>query len=242
MLYARDPSTYYTRQKINFMKKLFFPLLFLFAVPSFFSCGGMRTLSQRDAADAIRQMLQLGVNEGVGMNAFNRQNIMAAIFPSPISNVLNTIQQLGLSRDVDKFATTMQLAAERTAQNAIPIFISGINRMSFADALYIIRTGGTAATDYLRGSIGTELRLAVRPVMQQALDQYQLTQQWDRLTQPVRGRLNLDPANLMAGLVTEAMFQKIAEKERQIRENSYARTTPLLQRVFSRTWNANGSF
>ena len=58
--------------------------------------------------------------------------------------------------------------------------------------------------------------------------------------QPVKGivgnRLNLDLANLMAGAVTEAMFRKIAEREQLIRTQEAARATPLLQKVFSRTW------
>ena len=57
-----------------------------------------------------------------------------------------------------------------------------------------------------------------------------------------RGDLNLDLANLMAGLVAEVMFQKIADKEIQVRQNALARTTPLLQRVFGRNWNASGSY
>ena len=47
----------------------------------------------------------------------------------------------------------------------------------------------------------------------------------------------LDIANLMAVLVSEKMFQKIGEKEIQIRNNASARTTTLLQKVFSRNWN-----
>jgi hypothetical protein len=246
LLYARGSLIPLFNVKTYFMKKLFFPLFFVLAMPAFFSCGGLRSLSQGDAASAIRQMMQIAVNEGIGANAFNRQNILSTIFPSPISNVLNTLQTLGLSRDVDQFASTMQLAAERTAQNSIPIFINGINRMSFADAVSIIRNGGTSATDYLRGSIGSELRVGIRPVMQQALAQYNLNQQWDKITQPVRGitgnRLNLDLANLMAGLVAEAMFQKIADKEIQVRQNAFARTTPLLQRVFGTNWNSSTRF
>ncbi len=41
----------------------------------------------------------------------------------------------------------------------------------------------------------------------------------------------------MAGAVSEAMFRKIAEREMQIRADAAARTTPLLQKVFSRNWN-----
>jgi hypothetical protein len=33
------------------------------------------------------------------------------------------------------------------------------------------------------------------------------------------------------------MFQKIEEKEKEIRTNANARTTTLLQKVFSRDWN-----
>ena len=50
-------------------------------------------------------------------------------------------------------------------------------------------------------------------------------------------KLNLDLANLMAGLVSEKMFQEIEEKEKEIRANAAARTTPLLKKVFSKNWN-----
>ena len=50
-------------------------------------------------------------------------------------------------------------------------------------------------------------------------------------------KVNVNLSNLMAGLVAEAMFRKIAEKEVQVRADAAARTTPLLQKVFSRTWN-----
>ena len=46
----------------------------------------------------------------------------------------------------------------------------------------------------------------------------------------------MDLANLMAGVVTERMFEKIAEKEKQIRTTASARETKLLQKVFSRAW------
>jgi hypothetical protein len=41
----------------------------------------------------------------------------------------------------------------------------------------------------------------------------------------------------MSMMVADAMFRKIAEKEQQVRTDAAARTTPLLQKVFSRNWN-----
>jgi len=38
-------------------------------------------------------------------------------------------------------------------------------------------------------------------------------------------------------MVSEAMFRKIEEKEKEIRARAEARTTPLLKKVFSRSWN-----
>jgi hypothetical protein len=155
--------------------------------------------------------------------------------------VLNTINQLGLTNEVDRFTTTLSAAAEKSAERSVPIFVSGISTMRLNDAMRIIKNGGTSATDYLRATVGDSLRRSLRPVMQTALDEYKLNQQWDDLIKPVKGiagnRLNLDLASLMAGIVSEKMFQKIAEQEEQIRANAAARTTPLLQKVFSRKWD-----
>jgi hypothetical protein len=112
--------------------------------------------------------------------------------------------------------------------------------MQISDAIRIVRNGGTAGTDYLRSSVGDSLRRSIRPVVQSALDEYKLNQQWNELIKPAQAiagnRLNLDLANLMAGMVSETMFRKIEERERQVRAEAAARTTPLLQRVFSRSW------
>ena len=227
------------------MKKMYLPLLFLFLLPAAFSCSTGRfagyNLNERDAADAVRQLLQIGVRDGSFSGAFSKETILSTIFPEPIKKALNTLNQLGLTNEIDRFTTTLSLAAEKTATNSVPIFVSGISSMRFTDAMRIIKTGGTTATDYLRSSIGDSLRRSMTPVMQSVLDEYKLNEQWDKIISPVKGllgnRLNLDLANLMAGVVSEKMFQKIAEREVQIRANASARTTPLLQKVFSRAWN-----
>lgn len=227
------------------MKKMYLPLLFLFLIPFSFSCAsgkfGRYTLNERDAADAVRQLLQIGARNGSLAGAFSKEAILSTLFPEPVKKVLNTINQLGLTSEVDRFTTTLSAAAEKSAERSVPIFVSGISGMRLNDAMRIIKNGGTSATDYLRATVGDSLRRSLRPVMQTALDEYKLNEQWDNLIKPVKGiagnRLNLDMASLMAGIVSEKMFQKIAEQEQQIRVNASARTTPLLQKVFSRSWN-----
>ena len=227
------------------MKKLFVPLLFAFLIPVSFSCSSTRfgnyILNEADAAAAIRQMLEIGTRDGVLTGAFSKETVMATLFPESLRKTLNTLNQLGLTSEIDRFTTTLGTAAEKTATASVPIFISGINSLTFTDAIRIIKNGGTSATDYLRTSIGDSLRRSIRPVMKNALDEYKLTEQWEKIIKPaqtlVGNKLNFDLPTLMAGLVSEKMFQKIEEKEKLVRADAAARSTTLLQKVFSRNWN-----
>lgn len=220
------------------MKKILLPLLFAFVLPASFSCSTLRyTLNEADAAAAIRQLLEIGTKEGSLTGAFSKETVMSTLFPESLRKTLNTLNQLGLTNEIDRFTTTLGTAAEKTATASVPIFLSGINNMKFTDAVSIVKNGGTAATDYLRTSIGDTLRRSITPVMKTALEEYKLNEQWEKIIKPaqalVGNKLNFDLANLMAGLVSEKMFQKIEEKEKEVRTNASARTTTLLQKVFS---------
>ncbi len=226
------------------MKKIFTPLLLSMLIFASFSCGNMQklggyTLNEKDAANAIRQMLEMGARDGVN-SAFSKEAIMSTIFPEPLRKTLNTLQQLGLTNEVDRFTNTLSKASADAAAKSVPVFTTAIRHMKFNDAMRIIKDGGTSATDYLRSTTGTELRQSITPVMQTALDEYKLNEQWNKLMKPAQtiagNKLNLDLANLMAGMVSEKMFQSIEEKEKQVRADASARTTPLLQKAFSGNW------
>ncbi|MBC7588679.1 MAG: DUF4197 domain-containing protein [Chitinophagaceae bacterium] len=223
-------------------------LLALSATLLFSGCDTLKSianvLNERDAITAIKEMLTIGSK---GNALISKETLMGAILPAEINTVLSKLQQLGLSKDIDKFTNTLTNAATQTAANSIPVFAEGIRRMSITDAIGIVKNGGTAATDYLRTAVGDSLRRAVSPIMKNALDQYNITQQWSKLVAPAKiflgnkVNLNLDLDNLLAGIVTTAMFNKIAEQEVIIRNKAEARTTPALQRVFGRDWNNNGA-
>lgn len=227
------------------MKKLFTPLLFFaLAITTTinYSCStsrlGSYVLNEQDAAAAIRQLLEIGAKDGV---AFTGQGVMDALFPEQLKKTLNTLQQLGLTSEIDRFTTTLATASEKTAERSVPVFVNAITNMKLSDAMGIIKSGGTSATEYLRKNSGTQLREAIKPVMKEALDEYKLNDQWNKIIKPAQtlagNKLNFDLANLMAGVVSEAMFQKLEENEKKIRTDAAARTTPLLQKVFSKNWN-----
>lgn len=222
------------------MKKLILPILFIILLPVTYSCSTLRsiyTLNETDAASAIRQLLSIGAKDNNLAGAFTKETVLATIFPESVNKVLNTLNTLGLTNEIDRFTTTLSTAAGQTATASVPIFVNSISNMKFTDAIRIIKNGGTSATDYLRTSAGDTLRKSVRPIMLTALQQYKLNEQWNNIIKPARAiagnKLNLDLSTLMAGALSEAMFRKIAEKEVLVRKDASARTTVLLQKVFS---------
>ena len=158
------------------MKKLLLPILFAIVLPATFSCSALKnaTLSEADAASAIKQMLEIGVRDGV-QGSFSKDAIMSTLFPESMRKTLTTLQTLGLLNDLDRFTTTMATASEKTAERSVPVFVNTIDHMSITDAISIVKNGGTSATDYLRAHAGTQLREAIKPVMKEALDEYKLT-------------------------------------------------------------------
>ena len=229
------------------MKRVYSLLFFAFilAAPS---CNTARQLfSAEDATGAIKELLSFGTQYGGDVlskrNAFNKENILQSILPGDAGKILSTLETLGLSSEVNRFSATITAVAEKSAEKSVPIFLLGIKKMKFNDAVGIVKNGGTSATDYLRTSIGDTLRKAITPAINIGLEEYKLAKQWNDLVAPAKlflgNKLNLDLSNLLSGLVANMMFNKIAEKERVIRSNAAERKTVLLQKVFGKVLKNN---
>ncbi len=196
--------------------------------------------SADDAGGAIRELLSFGTQYGGDIlskkNAFTKENILQSILPGDAGKILSTLETLGLSKEVNRFSATITTVAEKSAEKSVPIFLLAIKNMRFKDAVAVVKNGGTAATDYLRTSIGDTLRKAITPAINNGLEEYKLASQWNQLVGPAKmflgDKLNLDLGNLLSGLIANMMFNKIAEKEMAIRSNAAERKTVLLQKVF----------
>ena len=127
------------------MKKFFSPLALVLLITVSFSCSTSRLgnylLTQGDAASAIRQMLEIGSNQNL-TNAFSKDQVLNTVFPGEVSKILNTLNMLGLTSEIDRFTTTLSSAAEKTATASVPIFVNSISHLSFVDAIRIVKNGG----------------------------------------------------------------------------------------------------
>lgn len=226
------------------MKKQFrlFTLLALIGGSTLFSgCDVVKNLlAEGDIASGLKEALIQGITRG-GDNArkgslFSGSNILSAILPENAVKVINTLETLGLASEVTRFTGTVTSAAAKSAENSVPIFISSIRNMTFRDAAGILGGGYNAATNYLRTSIGDTLRESIKPQVTAALSEYKVQQNLDALLAKVPfggGKMKFDLSSFVAQQVANQMFKEVEQEEYRIRTDVAARTTPLLQRVFS---------
>jgi hypothetical protein len=239
----------------NLIMKKFIVGLFAVCTMGLSGCSTLQSLSnylsEADAANALREALSIGANMGANTlgqkNSFSRDVLLAAVLPQEVQKVVQVLDRLGLATEFNRFANTLDDAAVNATLRSAPIFVDGIRHMSIRDAITIVKSGGTAGTDYLRMKIGDSLRNAVTPVMRTALNEYSVVQQWDKLVAPAKlllgnkASLNLDLDHILAVMLTNEMFKQIEKQEINIRTNAQARTSSTLQRVFGRDWNNTGA-
>jgi hypothetical protein len=122
-------------------------------------------------------------------------------------------------------------AAEKGAEIAAPMVVEAIKVVSVADALGIVRGGPTAATDLLKGQMGSALVTAMIPGIDNGLRLFD--------SQIVNEALRLATGINFAGLrddvsarASNAIYQAIGREEANLRANPQSANDPLLATVF----------
>ncbi len=121
----------------------------------------------------------------------------------------------------------LNIAAERGAERAAPLVTEAIRGASFSDATAILRGGPRAATDFLRGSMGTALITAMVPEIGGAL---RLAQN-DVVAQAIRAVSGVDVQGIATSVSRAAdnvIWNAIGREESSIRANPRATNDPLL--------------
>lgn len=152
-----------------------------------------------------------------------------------------------LSGILDDAVLSVNRAAENAAIEAKPIFIQAIKEMTIADGKRILQGSDTAATHYLREKTFAKLYAAFKPKIQaslekkyvknisaegtykSAIDAYNTASLkgmlWDRIE-------NNSLAEHTTRRALQGLFVKVAEEEKEIRNDPVHRVTDILKRVF----------
>jgi len=165
--------------------------------------------------------------------------------PEKLRTVERTLRTLGQDQLVNEFERAMNRAAEKAVPEAVEVLTSSIRQMRLADAERILRGPDTAATDYFRRTSETNLYERFLPIVKDATFAVGVTAAYKRmmdrvalggLGEAIFGREAVDIDAYITDKALDALFLKIAEQEKLIRENPAARTTELLRKVFGAIW------
>lgn len=206
----------------------------------FISSGG-KGLTEKDAADGIKEALVNGTGESVKLvsivDGYWGNPEIKIPFPSEAKEMESKLRTIGMGKKVDEFNVSMNRAAEKAANEAKPIFIAAIKGMTVKDAINIVKGQNNAATMYLKNTTSPELKDKFQPIIKTALDNVNATKYWSDLVTaynkiPLVKKMNPDLTGYVTGKAIDGLFIMIAKEELKIRKDPMARTSELLKKVF----------
>ena len=227
------------------MKKVTLPLLLISLL--FFSCDTLKLpagtgITDAEAAQGIREALKQGVDKGISFlnktDGFFGNEAYKLFLPPDAKKIEGALRTIGLGNMVDKAILQINRGAEDAVGYAKPIFVDAIKEMTISDAINIVRGPSDAATNYFRQKTTEKLIVAFTPVIKNSLDKVSATKYYADVVNSYNSlpttfnKINPDLPSYVVGKAVDALFDRIAKEEANIRQNPVARTTEILKKVF----------
>jgi hypothetical protein len=195
-----------------------------------------------EIGNGLRQALEIGTGKSSdklsALDGFLKNAEVKILFPPEAQKAEKTLRGIGLGSLCDNVITSLNHAAEDAAVQAKPIFIASIKQMTLTDVTNILLGSKDAATQYFKRTTTLQLSGKFKPVIQTSLNKVGATKYYTDAAQaynkvPFVSKINPDISDYVTQKAIDGLFIEIAKEELNIRQNLGARTTPLLQKVFS---------
>jgi hypothetical protein len=197
---------------------------------------GCSTLGGFGFEDAIRRLLTLSSQRAFARllrdNGFFEDEFARIPLPPQLSGagtIASTLLRTPLVQN--QLLQVMNRAAANAAEVAAPIVYDSIRRMSFDDAVSLVRGGPTAATDFLERSMGSAIVDAMFPGVGNALRLFDN----GVVNQLARAATGIDFSGLqrhVADSAARGIYRAIGREEAAIRANPRATGDPVIAGVF----------
>lgn len=201
-------------------------------------------LSADEIAGGLKEALQKGAQTGTAKlsspGGFLENAALKIIMPPEAQKIESTLRRLGFNQLMDDMIVSMNRAAEDACKTAVPIFTTAIREMTITDGINILRGSDTSATSFLRTKTNTALAQSFSPIIKTSLDKVNATQYWEKIittynSVPLIGKkMNPDLVAYVTDKSLSGIYTEIASQEKDIRANPAARTSALLQKVFTK--------
>lgn len=191
----------------------------------------------------LKEALNAGVGEAVDFLSAEDgyyKSVYKILLPEEVQQVTSKLKTVpGFTNIEEDLLEKMNRAAEIAAEKAKPIFVSAIKQMTIKDAMNLLMGEKDAATRYLERTTFDPLYSEFRPVVIESLDKVNAREFWKGAVTaynkiPFVKKTNPELDDYVTRKALDGLFGMIEKKEADIRANPAARTSELLQRVFSK--------
>ncbi len=173
------------------------------------------------SGNALKEMLGKASDSALDRlsqpGAFSADDAIRIALPGAgkgVGDLMSMASKAGLTGDING---SLNRAAETAASQAKPIFRAAIDKVSFSDAMGILRRGSTGATDYLKKSTGGEIKARLLPLIQAALEKTGVIKEASQLKD-----FGMDEKKLtdyVTGKTSDGIFTYVGREETKARQN-----------------------
>jgi len=202
------------------------------------------SVSSSEAASGIKQALSQGLDRSIKslavQDGFLGNAAVKILMPPEAQKVESALRGIGLGSLCDNLVQSLNRAAESAVNEAAPVFVSSLSKLTIRDATNILLSGQQdAATQFFQRTTTDELAKRFSPIVEGALGKHNVAQYWNAVVTRynqiplVNEKVETDLTKYVTQKAISGLFHQVAQEELKIRDNlGGARTTPLLQKVF----------
>lgn len=218
--------------------------------------GASASLSQAEVTSGLKEALNIGIRTGVNVlsakNGYYNDVATRIGLPPEAAVITKNVAKLpGGQALVTKVVKNINAAASDAATQAVPIFTTALTSMTMQDAMGILKSKGTAATDYFKTKTKTPLKSLfgkhisasvnkklISDVSPQSLWN-DMTSSWNEVASTTIGRatglttVKTDLTDYLTDKAVDGIYYKVGQQEQKIRTDVNERTTALLKKVFA---------
>ncbi len=216
---------------------------------------GAGSLTTEEVVKGLKEALTTGTNSAVNIlsakDGYFKNKFLKINLPPEAKIIMDNkdnaaLKAIGITKMIDDVILRMNRSAEDAAKKATPIFKNAITSMSISDAWGILKGADNAATEYFKKTTSTKLENSFKPIIKESLDKkivggVSTNQAWNKLAKAYNNvakySSSLKPVNANLTDYTlkksiNGLYIKVAEKEKDIRNNATSRVTDILKKVF----------
>lgn len=203
--------------------------------------GASQALSSSDIAAGLKEMLAKGTREAVNElgrpDGFWGSPRFRIPLPGPVDRAKGVLAAAGMGPQVEQLHLTINRAAEQAVPVAADVFAEAVRKLTLQDARQILDGPPDAATQYFERATSATLSAKFEPIVAGVTSRLGLVQQYEKVmapTAPLASMLGVKPDlnQYVTREALSALYARVAQEERTIRQDPAARTSELLKKVF----------